>query len=209
MAIHVDKNLLGIKEFSGVSNELKGPFQGPNVSFAVSNTGSSAEARLLAISAGWYDQAADIKDSNGKVVDAILKDGEVIETADKKVIATGKNCKVIDVQKMFAKTPCRIKSIRVKVDDAAQLDEEIQILELTPSGPSIIARIIPSSAKNEDNSDPKMASVSLLENNIVLGEDRIFLMNLAAGRTVTLTVYYENRASFAAQIEYLTKNAAI
>lgn len=200
--MNVNKELFGIVEMSGnVEKEYKGPFQGKDFQITITNTGASAEDRLLALGTGWHTSAADITDEEGNVVDAILKDGEIISVADKQVTAAGKNCKVTDVMRMLSTTPCRIKGIRVKVDDAAQLNEEIQILELTLRRPKLIHSIIPSSQKDESNNDTTIASVSLLENLIVVGPDRLLLLNVAAGRTVTLTFFYENRASFSKQLE--------
>lgn len=198
----VNKELFGIVEMTGnVAQEYKGPFQGKDFQITVTNTGSAAEDRLLALGIGWHQNAADITDEEGNVVAAILKEGEVIDTANQQVTAAGKNCDVTSVVRMLSTTPCRLKGIRVKVDDAEQLNEEIQILELTPRRPKLIHSIIPSSQKDESNNDSTIASISLLENLVVLGADRLLLLNVAAGRTVTLTMFYENRASFAKQLE--------
>lgn len=194
----IDKRTLGIVGFQGDGNN---PFSGENISLEVINQGTAAEDRLLAISAGWYDKAADIKDFDGNVCDAILADGTFINTTNKEVSARGKNCKVADTVKMFSNTPCRIKGIKLYADDTDQLDEEIQILRLTPNGPQVVKRIVPSSSKDEGNNDALRVSIDLTDDMITIGEDTTFLLKLAAGRKCTYTIYYENRASFRQLIE--------
>lgn len=194
----INKKLLGICEFQGESGN---PFACPNVSFEVDNTDTSAVARLLALSTGWYDNASEIKDLQGHSVDAILKDGEVIDTTNKKVTATGKNCIIADTVKMLKSTPCRIKGIKLSADDTEQLDCEIQVLKLTPNGPQVIARIIPSSSKDDSSLDAKRVSVDLSDTLVMCGEDVVILLNVAAGHKCSYTFYYENRASFRAMIE--------
>lgn len=205
----MDKELLGIKEFSGNAAEMKSPFSGKNVTFKVASAGSAATDHLLAICQGWYPSKDAIKDSNGNACSSIITDGTYDTTTNDTITATGVGCKVVDVVNMLRTTPCRIKGIKVKVDDETQLSQEIQFLELTPEGSKVISKVIPSNSKTENNQDAKLASINLLEENIITGPDALFLMKLGAGRTATITIFYENRASFRAQVEVASKRGLI
>lgn len=204
----IDKEALGIKNYVGGNSEVKNPFGGESVSFKISNTGTAASSKLLAVTKGWYTSADDISDYAGKSVDDIIEDGTFDNTADAHVIGSGKNCKIADVVNSFSTSPMRIKGIKLAVDDADQLDEEIQILELTPQGKEVIARIIPSDYKSEDNSDAKRVSIPLIDKNIVLGPDRLFLINIGAYEC-TYTLFFENQMSYAAQLEHLVKKGLV
>jgi len=182
---------LGIKNASA----SRSAFSGDNVSFTLANQGSSAEDKLLAISPGWNSEAAAVKTISGAAAAAIIKEGTIISTSNKEVTGAGKNCQIDDVVKMFVNTPVFLTGLKIQVDNAAQLDEEIQFVKLSPRGPKEIARVIPSSFKNEANQDDKLISIDLTEMNIVLGIDAAVLMNLAASRKVTMTFFYKNKLS--------------
>ena len=203
MTLQERKELLGIKAYSG-SGE-KNPFDGEQIIFTITNTGASAEPRLIAICPGWHTSASAITDSEGNVADATIDDGQIISTADKVVSVAGKNCKIINIQRKFATTPLRVKGFKIKVDDAAQLDEEIQFLTLTNNLPKLQdgGSIVPASAKMESENDTTLASISLLGQSLILGPNRTMVMNIAASRTVTVTMFVENTMSFRDQLEAL------
>lgn len=189
---------LGIDGFAGESSN---PFTGQNVAFEIGNQGSAAEPRLLAFSKGWYDKADEMRDFQGNTPAAVIGDGEIINTENKKVTCSGKSCRVVDVVNMLTKNVCRIKGIKLAVDDAAQLDEEIQIVKLTAEGPKVVKRIIPSSSKTEDQQDQKRVSIDLTDDMIVLGSDEMMFANIASGRKCTYTLFYEKVGSYRALVE--------
>lgn len=189
---------LGVDGFAG---EVSNPFSGLNVSFEVTNQDTAAESRLLAFSKGWYETAAEMRDFQGNTPAAIIGDGQIITTSTKTVSCAGKSCRVVDVVNMFSKSVCRIKGIKLSVDDAAQLDEEIQFVKLTAQGPQVLARITPAASKSEDQQDQKRVSIDLTEQLIVIGSDVLMFANVAAGRKVTYTIYYEKVASYRALVE--------
>lgn len=179
----------------GIKNPTasKSAFSGDNVALALTNQDSAAEDQLLALTPGWHDTAGAVKTIDGTSASAIIKDGQIVTTATKTVVGNGKNCKINDVVKMFQHTPVFLKGIKVQVDNVAQLEEEIQVVKLGPAGVKEIARITPSSFKNEANMDDKLVSIDLMDMNIVLGIDTAILMNLGAGRKTNLTIYYKNK----------------
>ena len=189
---------LGVDGFGGESSN---PFTGLNVAFELTNQGSGAEARLIAFSKGWYDAAADMRDAQGHTPDAVIADGTLISTINKEVTCAGKSCRVADVAGMLAKNACRLKGIKLAVDDAVQLDEEIQVVQLTAEGPKALKRIIPSSSKTEDQQDPKRVSIDLTDDLVVLGADVVVMANLAAGRKCTYTLFYEKVGSYRALVQ--------
>lgn len=207
--MQVDKEMFGIVGFAGDNAEVKQPFSGKSVSMILTNTGSAAENRTIAIAPGWYGSAALIKDLDGNTVNAIVAEGTFDATTNKELTAAGVGCKVNDVVGMFKTTPCRIKGIKVKADAEAQLSQEIQFIELDPNGQRPISRVIPANFKSDKSQDAKLADIDLLDELVVMGPDGVMLIKLAAGRTITLTMFYENRASFRKQLEVMTKRGQI
>lgn len=195
---NINLKKLGVDGFVGESSN---PFGGQNVSFEITNQGTSAEARLLAVSKGWYDNASEMRDFQGNTPAAVIADGQFITTSNKEVTGTGKSCRIIDVVNLFTKSVCRIKGIKLSVDDASQLDEEIQIVKLTPQGPQILKRVTPSSSKSEDQTDDKRVSIDLSDDMVVMGSDVAMFINVGAGRKVTYTIFYEKVASYRALVE--------
>lgn len=198
----VNKEQLGIENFNGQQD----PFSNESVAVELSNADSAADtAKRIAINKAWYDVAANMKDADGNSVDHFLKEGEMDSTSTKKVIATGKNCSADDVCAMFTETPCRVVGIKVAASTVAQLEEPIHIVQYKPQGRVTIAKIIPSSYKDEANNNEKLVTIDVSGLGIVLGKDAAMIVKVAAGCKETLTLYYKDRASFRKMIENNTK----
>lgn len=207
--MQVDKEMFGVVGFAGDNSEVKQPFSGKSATITLTNTGSAAEDKIIVVAPGWYGSASVIKDLDGNTASAIVADGTFDATSTKELTATGIGCKVNDVVGMFKTTPCRIKGIKVKADAESQLSQEIQFIELDPNGQRPISRVIPANFKSDKSQDAKLADIDLLDELVVMGPDGVMLVKLAAGRTITLTMFYENRASFRKQLEVLTKRGQI
>lgn len=182
---------IGIKDFSNGQSA----FSGESVAYSLASTGSEAANHLLALQGGWHRKASDCKNIAGVSAIAILTDGAIVNNTNDVVTATGKGCTLAELQGMMNNCPILLTGLKVNVDDESQLDEEIQIVKLSPAGVKEIKRIVPNNYKNEANNNPKLISIDLTEDKIVLGPDTSVFMRLQAGRLVNLTWFYKNKLS--------------
>lgn len=198
----MDKQLLGIENFNGSQD----PFANESVAVEISNAGASAtDPKRVAMNKAWYTDATKMKDADGNAVDKFLADGTLDATSGKELIVTGKNCSADDACAMLSETPCRVVGLKIAASNVAQLDEPIHIVQYKPQGRVTVAKIIPSSYKDESNNNDKLVSIDLSGLGIVLGKDCAMIVKIGAGYKETITVYYKDRASFRKMIENNTK----
>ena len=198
----MDKQLLGIENFNGSQD----PFANESVAVEISNAGASAtDAKRVAINKAWYAEVTKMKDADGNSVDKFLGDGVLDATSGKELIVTGKNCSADDVCAMLSETPCRVVGLKIAASNVAQLDEPIHVVQYKPQGRVTVAKIIPSSYKDESNNNDKLVSIDLSGLGLVLGKDCSMIVKVGAGYKETITVYYKDRASFRKMIENNTK----
>lgn len=198
----VNKETLGIENFNGTAD----PFANESVAVEISNAGSSADtAKRVALNRAWYTDVAKMKDADGNSVDKFLAEGTLDSTSNKELIVTGKNCSADDVAAMLTETPCRVVGLKIAASNIAQLDEPIHVVQYKPQGRVTVAKIIPSSYKDESNNNDKMVTIDLSGLGIVLGKDCAMIVKVAAGYKETITLYYKDRASFRKMIENNTK----
>ncbi len=198
----MNKELLGIENFNGSQD----PFANESVAVELSNAGTSATAaKRIALNKAWYAEVSKMKDADGNTVDLFLAEGTLDSTSGKEVTATGKNCSADDVCAMLTETPCRLVGMKIAASDIAQLDEPIHIVQYKPQGRVTVAKIIPSSYKDESNNNDKLVSIDLSGLGIVLGKDCAMIVKVGAKYRETVTLYYKDRASFRKMIENNTK----
>lgn len=203
------RSSMGIVGYTGSPNGFITPFSGENVSMVIDNSGTGATdsiipvEKLIALSPGWYKNAEQVTDFSGKRCDGIIDDGIFIPatTTSTAVIATGQGGSIVDMVGTFTETPCRIKGVRIICSNPDQLNQEFQVLELRPKGANLLKTVTPNALKSENDFDQTRASVSLIDDMIILGKDRTFVYRVLPGVKVTVVFFFADRMSQTAQLE--------
>lgn len=162
-------------------------FGGLSYTMTVKNVGTSAEDQTIALLPAYFAAAANIKDAAGAAVDAIIKEGTVIATADKVVTANGKP-KSIDEFLLFIKNnPCRITGLKIKVDDNSQFAEDILFRKESPFRDLGFKTVSPSNYENSMQNNDKIVEIPLTD--AQFDNQTSVVTTIKAGRTVTYTFF--------------------
>lgn len=156
-------------------------------SITISNVGTAAEDRVLALHPGYLTAIADLRNASGTAAAAIVTDGTIISTTDKVVTCAGKPQKIAHLQAFASRNPMRFTGLKMLVNNADQFEEELCIRKLSPLGDLGYEIIVPSSHKNSNQTDDKRVEIPL--NNFQLDDQTAVIFTIKAGRTVTFTFF--------------------
>lgn len=142
---------------------------------------------------------ANIKIKNTTEEDIQIRLNDILENPEDTVLLTdgaanGLTVKAsprkFDVVRRFLeKNPTRIRSIKLNVDEAVQLDEPLKFVKDTPWVTSTTEERIPSTYQSQDTNNPKMSEVNDISD-WMLSDKSTILYNIQAGREVTLTITF-------------------
>lgn len=154
----------------------------------LTNNGASAVDRVLCICPGPYTTIAQLNSLGlGVSVDAIISDGDIIDTADKKVTGVGEPGSVLSWLKDFGNYPTRITDITFEVNITTQLQQVLKTFRDTPYVQNLIPgqQYNPSTRKLNTNFNDKLITIPM--NHLQFDNQTIVIYTLKAGATVTLT----------------------
>lgn len=172
--IGVGDNLL---DFGSANSFLKEDNSGKIFSINISNTGASELA--VALFAGNFVEGSSYL-SGAKIV----KDGEIVTNLN----AKGTPEKIEALSAYMRANPSRLKAIKVKTDDEAQLDYAITYKSVSPFKSPVTEERIPSQYASSKDQNSKV--IELTDIDWLLGADNILLTTIGAGRSVVLTLVF-------------------
>lgn len=172
--IGVGDNLL---DFGSANSFLKEDNSGKIFSINISNTGASELA--VALFAGNFVEGSSYL-SGAKIV----KDGEIVSNVN----AKGTPEKIEALSAYMKANPSRLKAIKVKTDDEAQLDYAITYKSVSPFKSPTTEERIPSQYASSKDQNSKV--IELTDIDWILGADNILLTTIGAGRSVVLTLVF-------------------
>ncbi len=144
---------------------------------------------LLALFPGYYTKAADIMNQQGKTVDAILTEGVVFTHEDKNVTCYG-NPKAFGEFKAFALyNPQKMKSLTMRVDDASQFGQTINVQSLSPYRNLGDKRISPAQYKDAKQTNDKLVSIPL--GDVQMDSNTVITYTVMPGREVEFTWFLD------------------
>ena len=155
--------------------------------YTITNTGSAAVDRILALHPGYLTAVADLTNSAGVAVDAIVSDGTIIATLNATVVCAGKPRKIAQLQAFVNRNATRFTGLKMLVNNSDQFEEELCIRKLSPLGDLGYEIISPSTHKNSNQTDDKRVEIPL--NNFQLDDQTAVIFTLRAGRSVTFTFF--------------------
>lgn len=197
-----DPSVSFIGNASSFTDETK---NGIDYTISITNTGVSAEDRILALHPGFLTAAGDIRNASGTVAAAIVSDGEIIATADKKVICSGKPKPIAQLQKFVNNNPTRFTGMKITVNNTAQFDEELYVYRLSPFKTMEDSRINPSNFKNSNQTDDKRVEIPL--HDFQLDNQTVVVFTLKAGCSITITMFAGAIANTAGELNTKAKAA--
>ena len=153
----------------------------------IQNIGTAAVDRVLCLHAGFLTALSDMTDSAGNAAAAIVTDGEVITTADAKVICSGKPKKIKHFTDFVNLNPTRLTGMKMLVNDSDQFEEDITVKKLSPFKNLADTIISPGQYKNSNQTDDKRVEIPL--NDFQLDNQTLMIFTLKAGRSVTFTFF--------------------
>lgn len=128
----------------------------------------------------------------------LLKEGDVADVEGKKLVANGDPRSLNTLIALIKQTPMRIRSMKINVNDAAQLDEPIKYHCETPFKTSSTEQKIPSTYQDQNTNNVKTVEVSF--KNWILGYDSTLLYAIRPGVTVNLTICFGASVSTASAL---------
>lgn len=178
-------------------------------SMTITNTGSSAVDRSIAILPAYFTDKSQIKNAVGSAVDGIITEGLVCGTVvgNNNVQATGKP-KSIDELLAFAKlNPFRVTGMKLKVDDTDQFSEDILIRKESPLQDLGFITKSPSAYENSLANNDKIVEIPLSD--VQFDNQTSVITTIKAGRTMTITFFIGVIANQAAQLDQAVKSAGV
>lgn len=128
----------------------------------------------------------------------LLKEGDVVEVDGRKLVANGDPRSIDTLLALVKQTPMRVRSMKLNVSDAAQLDEPIKYRRETPFMTGTTEQKIPSNYQDQNTNNVKTVEVSF--KNWILGYDSTMLYSIRPGVTVNLTFCFGASVSTAAAL---------
>lgn len=174
-------------------------------SFVITNNGASAVDKTIALFPGYLLVAGDIKDAGGNAVDAIATDGNIITAASANVVGTGKPKKIAEFIEFCKRVPTRCVAIKMLVDDASQLENELVIRSLSPFSDKGYTTITPSHFKNSNQLDDKRVEIPT---DFAFDLQTAVIIKVNAGRTVTLNLFTGGKVNVADELKAKREFAA-
>jgi hypothetical protein len=141
----------------------------------------------VALCPGYFDAAANVKDSNGVAVAAIITEGTIIGTqgtADR-LTGSGKPKSIVDFLGFIKYNPTRFTGVKIQVDNSIQFDEQIYIKQNSPFRNLQDFQIYPNSYKDSTQNDDKRVEIPL--DSYQMDNNTTVTTVIQAGRSVTYT----------------------
>jgi hypothetical protein len=127
----------------------------------VITNGLATPARVV-LCPGYFGSLAEINASRKIAADAILAEGEmVVVDANHKLTAKGEPYNISELLNFAKLNPLRFTHLKVTVDQAEQLENNIEIIFLSPFRSMGDARITPANYKTASQTNDKIADISL------------------------------------------------
>lgn len=153
----------------------------------LTNTGSAAVDRTIAICPAYFTTAASIKDNNGNAVAAIITDGTIVGAAGTNDILSGagKPKPIVDFLAFVKFNPTRFTGLKIQVDNSGQFDEIVYVKQNSPFRTLPDFQLQPNAYKDSTQNDDKRVEIPL--ENFQMDNNTSVIYTIQAGRTVTLT----------------------
>jgi hypothetical protein len=153
----------------------------------IANIGSAATDRSIALCPGYFGAAADIKDSNGNAVAAIVSEGTIVGAAGTNDILSGKGKpkSITEFLGFIKYNPSRFTGLKILVDNSAQFDNIIYVKQNSPFRNLQDMQIYPNTYKDSTQNDDKRVEIPL--ENFQMDNNTTVTTVISAGRTVTYT----------------------
>lgn len=178
---------LGLSFVGGASSFVDEAKNTTQYAMTISNMGSAAVDRVLALHPGYLTLASEITNASGTAAAAIVTDGTIIATENATVVCTGKPKPIKQLQAFVNRNPTRFTGLKMLVNDSDQFEEELYIRKLSPFKNMEDKTINPSAYKNSNQTDDKRVEIPLED--FQLDDQTNIVFTLKAGRTVTFTFF--------------------
>jgi Tfp pilus assembly protein PilP len=178
---------LGLSFMGGASSFVDETKNGIQYAINISNMGTAAVDRVLALHPGFLTTAAEITNAAGIPAAAIVTDGSVISTVDAVVVCSGKPKPIKQLQAFVNRNPTRFTGLKMLVNNSDQFEEELYIKKLSPFKNMEDLTINPSAFKNSNQTDDKRVEIPLED--FQLDDQTVVVFTLKAGRQVTFTFF--------------------
>ncbi|MDD5358582.1 MAG: hypothetical protein PHX80_05505 [Candidatus Nanoarchaeia archaeon] len=156
-------------------------------SMTITNNGVNAVDRSLALNPGYFSLAAQIKDSTGTAVDAIVTDGTIVGTGTAACTGSGKPKTIEEFLAFLKYNPTRFTGLKMLVDDSAQFDNQIYMKQNSPFRNLDDRQIYPNTYKDSTQTDTKRVEIPLED--FQMDNNTTVVTTVSAGRTVTYTFF--------------------
>lgn len=157
-----------------------------NASSFVDEDNSGKRFSFKVVNNSGSDEIIQLNEILGQIAGAsLLKEGE-IKTS---VMAKGSPRSIDVLTKYIAANPIRLRSIKLNVDDASQLDEPLRYIVDSPFRTAQEEERIPSNYQNQDTSNPLMTEVTDIKNWALSNESTV-AFKLGAGRTANISILF-------------------
>jgi hypothetical protein len=153
----------------------------------ITNTGTSAEDKHIALCPAFYTAAGSIVVPNATTIDAIIADGTIDSTSGKEVVCTGAPMSVASFKDYILNNPTRFTKIQIRSNNAEQLQELIQVIKVNPFTGLSPEQISPATYLKEANNNDKLVTFYL--NDLQLDRQTILYLKVLAGATFTITLW--------------------
>lgn len=128
-----------------------------------------------------------------KILSGTLASHKLIKqgTVDTNVTCAGDPNSADLLVAFLEKHPSRLRSIKFSVDNAAQLDEPIKLVQDDVFGSQTVKQLIPSTFQSQNTQNPKMVEIPAEDlEKWVMSDRSTISYGIQAGRTVALTLRF-------------------
>ncbi len=173
--------------FSG-NSAFSGVTFGNEESFGYTIINDTLKPILLALTPG-YLAADKVKNQQGQVVDAVIKEGVVFEVDGKQVTCYG-DPKPVDEFLAYAQSnPLRFKGLTMRVDEASQFGQAINVQKLSPFKNLGDERVSPAKYKDPKQTNDKLVQIPL--GDLQMDSNTVITYTINPGREVEFTWFLE------------------
>lgn len=149
----------------------------------ITNQGTCAVDRKLALCPGYFTSATDIKDASGTAVDAIVAEGTIIGATSTACTGAGTPKSITEFLAFIKYNPTRFTGLKMLVDNSAQFDNTIYVKQNSPFRNLQDMDITPNAYKDSTQTDDKRVEIPLeqyqMDNNTTV------ITTISASRKVT------------------------
>ncbi len=175
--IRANGQTVGAADFIDESN-LGEPVQ-------ISLKNNDTVSHTVAVFAGALSSVEDIAAVAGEQVDAIVADGEFLKQSDK-VLMTCDCPKLAFIQAHFTRNPTIVDAMQLGTDNASQFGQKIKHARFSPIKGNGYEEISPRTYLTQGQLDRTM--VEIKNKPLILDDKHLFIVTVAAGRQLDLTL---------------------